>query len=109
MTDGRIPIAARPDRKLSHPTHLVPLVQELLARGNELMTAAKPYDGFEPSKDGWICQLAYPVTKEDWAALNEKFDIPPTIVHFAGGIRDEGTWSDIVGGGEPRFRGVPPD
>ena len=98
MTDGRIPIAPKPEHKGAHPRHLVPLVQELLARGNELVTAPKPYDGFEPTKDGWQCWLLSPVTKEDWAALNEKFDIPPTIYHFGHMIRDDATWSDIIGG-----------
>ncbi len=98
MTDKRIPIAPKPDHELAHPRHLVPLVQELLARGNELITAPKPHDGFEPTRDGWKCWLAYPITNDDWAALNEKFLIPPTIYHFAGAIRDSATWSDIIGG-----------
>ncbi len=100
MTDKRIPIAARPDHKLSHPTHLVPLVQELVARGNEIITARKPYDGFEPSKDGWTCWLRNPITPEDWAALNEKFEIPPTIHHFGPAIRDTANWAEIFGGAE---------
>ncbi len=99
MSD-RIPIAPRADHELAHPRHLVPLVQELLARGNELVTAPKPHDGFEPSKDGWICILVHPITKEDWAALNEKFDIPPTILHFGHSIVDDLNWAEIVGGGE---------
>jgi hypothetical protein len=98
VTRLRIPIASEPDDELSHPTHLAPLVQELLARGNALVTAAKPYDGFEPARDGWKARLMNPITKEDWAALNEKFDIPPTIHHFGHMIRDDATWSDIIGG-----------
>ncbi len=89
MTHERIPIAARPDHELSHPTHLVPLVQELLALGNELATPPRPDDGFIPTKDGWLCQLVNPIRPEDWAALNEKFEIPPTIHHFGHAIRDD--------------------
>jgi hypothetical protein len=106
MTGQHIPIASAPDDELSHPTHLVPLVQELLARGNELATPTKPHDGFIPTPDGWLCQLVDPVTKEEWAALNEKFDIPPTIHHFGGGIRDDANWVDIIGGGEREFGGL---
>ncbi len=41
-----------------------------------------------------------PITPEDWAALNEKFEIPPTIGYVIGMIRDDATWSDIIGGVE---------
>ena len=109
MTGQRIPIASAPDDELSHPTHLVPLVQELLARGNELFTPPKPDDGFVPFKDGWVCQLVHPITKDDWAALNETFDIPPTIYHFAHMIRDSANWVDIIGGCELMVGNVPPE
>ncbi len=100
VTASRVPIASGPEHELDHPVHLVPLVQELLARGHRLVTAAKPYDGFEPTRDKWVCVLERPITWEDWVALNEKFDIPPTIHRFGQAIRDDLNWCDIVGGGE---------
>ena len=96
MTTKRIPLAAEPDHELAHPTHLVPLVQELVARGNRLATPPEPDDGFIPTRDGWVCQLVDPITDEDWAALSEKFDIPPTISHFGHAIVDDVTWAESM-------------
>ncbi len=98
MSSARPRIAAQPDDELGHPTHLVPLVEELVARGNALATPSRPYDGFIPSPSGWECQLVRPITPGDWAALNEKFEIPSNIVYMVGAIRDNRTWAQILGG-----------
>ena len=95
---GRTSIAPRPHDELDHPVHLVPLVEELVARGNRLATPAKPYDGFIGSQSGWECQLVDPIRPEDWTALNERFDIPDRIVYVRGLIRDTLNWADIRGG-----------
>ncbi len=94
----RATIAVQPDDELDHPVHLVPLVRELVARGNRLATPAKPYDGFIGSQSGWECQLVDPIRPEDWAALNETFEIPDTIIYLRGLIRDTVSWVDIRGG-----------
>ena len=87
MTDKRIPTDPEPDQDRS---------------GQPAASPPQPHDGSVLTRDGWECWFVQPITPEDWAALNEKSDIPPTIGYVIGMIRDDAAWSDIIGGVEVR-------
>lgn len=78
---------------------LYPIVQLLLDRGHELVWESRPdvKMGFVPQPDGYRCWVYGEITPEDWAAINEKFALPDSIVYFNGIIRDSLNWVDILG------------
>ena len=75
---------------------LEPIVRLLIARGHE--PVGEPHKlGFRPTPGGYVCSLRGALTAADWAAVNEHFELPPTLVFEAGTIRDHANWIDIEG------------
>ena len=75
---------------------LEPIVRLLIDRGHAPF--GPPQDlGWRPSPSGYICSLHGALTREDWDAVNARFELPLTIVFQAGCIRDHANWVDIQG------------
>jgi hypothetical protein len=75
---------------------LAPIVELLIERGHPPIAFPDKL-GFRPSPSGWVCSLEGAITPEDWAAVNEHFDLPETITYVTGAIRDTANWVDIEG------------
>lgn len=73
--------------------HLEPLVDVLLAAGNEIAGPSK----FYLDRDGWRADLRQPI---DFQLIEERFDLPPSILLAK--VRDsilcQNTWVEIRGG-----------
>lgn len=77
--------------------HLFPIVRLLMERGHPPIRGDVEL-GFCPRPDGWECALLNPITAEDWAAVNDRFALPDSIVyHHPNLIRDNANWVDIIG------------
>ena len=75
---------------------LEPIVRFLIARGHPPLGFEEKL-GWRPTPSGMVCALQGPITPEDWAAINEHFELPPTIAYEVGCIRDHANWADIEG------------
>lgn len=75
---------------------LRPVVQLLVDRGHAPLGPPERL-GWRQTPSGDVCSLQGALTLEDWAAVNERFDLPPTLVFEAGCIRDHANWVDIEG------------
>jgi hypothetical protein len=75
---------------------LEPIVRLLIERGHPPFNAPDKL-GFHPTPGGWVCSLEGALTAADWEAVQERFELPPTIVFQAGCIRDHANWIDIEG------------
>ena len=77
-------------------THLVPLVEGLIDRGNEL--AHPPPDGgvFSPSQGGWVAYLSRRI---DWDWVQETFELPDLVRYDKNDdeIFDNKNWISILG------------
>jgi hypothetical protein len=77
-------------------TALRPIAAFLIERGH-LPVTEPDLLGFTTSPGGWYCALEGALTPDDWAAVQDAFELPPTIVYEAGCIRDHANWVDIQG------------
>lgn len=70
--------------------HLEPIICALIEAGNK--PTSVPW--FLVDKDGWYCQLQYPI---DFDYLETRFEFPPSInlLRESGGILDTLTWTEI--------------
>lgn len=102
--------------------HLYPIAAFLRDTGLRLMRErpnAQPGQdgemGFIPQPDGWRCLVGGPITPEIWAALNQRFALPPTITYHreavggGGMIRDNANYVDILGIAPAREQPHTPD
>lgn len=87
--------------------YLFPIVDLLIERG--LVPVDEVTDhGFRPAPDAWRCPLRGVITPEDWAAVNERFVVPRTIVYIreawvgGGTITDNLNYVDIIGARDPQ-------
>lgn len=82
-------------------THLEPIVELLLAAGNELSDPLSNFPlqgkGFYMDRDGWKCDLKMPI---DIKLVTSRFDIPPSIIisEKNNSILCQNTWVEIRGG-----------
>jgi len=77
--------------------HLLPIAKFLVeARGHMAIENPEEY-GFVQDHDGYNCHLTHRITDEDWAAINERFELPRTIRFFHGLIRDNDNNIDFLG------------
>ena len=87
---------------------LEPIVRLLIERGHAPL--GPPEDlGWRPTPSGYVCSLRGALTREDWDAVNARFELPPTIVFQAGCIRDHANWVDIEGAVVVDAQGRPVD
>jgi len=78
-------------------THLLPIAKFLVEeRGHMPIEEPEEY-GFVEGFDGYNCHLTHRITDEDWAAINERFELPKTIGFFQGLLRDNVNGIDIMG------------
>jgi hypothetical protein len=84
------------DQLMNGYRHIDALVDLLLERGHTLVFPQEPH-GLHPSPAGPVCDLYGRITPQDWAAINDEFELPPTLVYEFGIIRDHANWLDIVG------------
>jgi hypothetical protein len=89
-------IAADPADPLLPYTHLVPLVELLIAHGNRVVKPGPRGEVFAPSQDGYTAYLADPV---DWSWLCEVAVLPETIDYDAAHdeLRDNRNWVSVLG------------
>jgi hypothetical protein len=89
----KIPIGAASSDADAPYGNLVPLVDRLVELGNVAVDG-----GFIPSQGGWYCRLEKPI---DFSAVEEVFELPPTIKLAASHdtILDERSWCAILGPG----------
>ena len=95
MTEQRR-IEADPADEHEPYTHLVPLVEALVAHGNAL--ARPPSDGgvFSPSQGGWV---AYLRDRIDWDWVKANFELPDLLRYDPKDdeIFDHKNWISILG------------
>lgn len=95
MTRKPVAAAPAPDSAVRPYERLVPLVEALVAHGNELV-----YDngdrGFIPQPDGYSCFLAKRI---DFALLAEQFQLPDDLVlqPDQDTLHDWATWVSVYG------------
>jgi adenylate cyclase len=87
---------AREDQRVAF-THLVPLVQALLDRGNRITKPGIGGDLFAPNPGGFTAHLADPI---DWHWIEANVDLPESVVYDAAAdeIVDRHAWVTIRGG-----------
>jgi len=73
-------------------SHLEPIVDLLIERGNEVSGPAK----FYMDRDGWRCDLKRPI---NFRLVEERFDLPPSIFlsRSNDAILCQNTWIEIKG------------
>lgn len=78
--------------------HLLPIVNELVARGN-----AQLDDGFGMDQSGWSCQLRESI---DFDLVRSRFELPDTIIlgEAHDSIHDTLAWIVIEGPGAHQNR-----
>lgn len=88
----KLKIQSLPTKGEADYSHLIPIVQLLLSRGNKLSSKTM----FYKDKDGWRCDLVNPI---DFNALLEQFDIPESIFlnRDLNAILCRNTWIEIKG------------
>ena len=78
-------------------THLVPLIDLLVAHGNQplAMTRANRW-GFYRTQGGWMCAMRDPI---DFSLIRRSFELPPSIRlnPAADAIYCDRTWIEIKG------------
>jgi hypothetical protein len=93
-------IAAEPAPGEPPYAHLKPIVEALLAAGNEASPTIGGHVpnrvGFYQDKDGWRCDLRRPI---DFDLLDANFDLPSSLAinREANTISDRRTWIEISG------------
>jgi hypothetical protein len=80
-------------------THLEPLVQALLDRGNRITLPGDRSPLFAPSQEGYVAYLAAPI---DWAWISANVDLPDTVVYDpeTDELFDRRSWVSILGSQE---------
>lgn len=82
-------------------SHLEPIVEILLAAGNELSDSLPNFPlegkGFYMDRDGWKCDLKMPI---DFKLIASKLELPASIVisEKNNSILCQNTWVEIRGG-----------
>jgi hypothetical protein len=77
--------------------HLLPVARFLVEeRGHTPIEEPEEF-GWTQDIDGFKCHLTHRITDEDWAAINERFELPNTIGYFHGLIRDNLNRVDMMG------------
>jgi len=78
-------------------THLLPIAKFLVEERGHIPLERPERYGFRQTGGGLQCQLARRITDEDWAAINERFELPMNIQFFHGLIRDNDNRIDFMG------------
>lgn len=97
---GRPRIDADPaDTHLPY-THLLPLVQALVDRGNPIVHPGPKGELFAPGQGGYVAYLA---DRLDWAWLQEHFELPELLRYEPDDdeIFDHKNWVSILGSQQP--------
>lgn len=96
----KIIISSLPKNDAKSYTHLEPIVELLLAAGNELSDPLPNFPlqekGFYMDRDGWKCDLKMPI---DFKLVSSNFEIPPSIIisEKNNSILCQNTWVEIRG------------
>lgn len=93
-------ISSLPHNGAKPYTHLEPIVELLLASGNELSDPLPSFPlqdkGFYMDRDGWKCDFKMPI---DFKLVTSNFEIPPSIIisEKNNSIFCQKTWVEIRG------------